>query len=90
MSGPSTHASLLERLSDAEDQEAWLTFAERYGPLIRDYGRRRGLQSSDCDDLLLRVEQIGGACHMGYRSCFYRSIDGEVVGEKVFDPDEVY
>ncbi len=44
----------------------------------------------DCDDLLLRVEQIGGACHMGYRSCFYRSIDGEVVGEKVFDPDEVY
>ncbi len=44
----------------------------------------------DCDDLLLRVEQIGGACHMGYRSCFYRSIDGEVVGEKVFDPDDVY
>lgn len=44
----------------------------------------------DCDDLLLRVEQIGGACHMGYRSCFYRSVDGEVVGEKVFDPDEVY
>ncbi|MEA1906628.1 MAG: phosphoribosyl-AMP cyclohydrolase [Euryarchaeota archaeon] len=44
----------------------------------------------DCDDLLLRVEQIGGACHMGYRSCFYRSIDGEVIGEKVFDPDEVY
>lgn len=44
----------------------------------------------DCDDLLLRVEQIGGACHMGYRSCFYRSVDGEVVGEKVFDPDKVY
>ena len=44
----------------------------------------------DCDDLLLRVEQIGGACHTGYRSCFYRSINGEIVGEKVFDPDEVY
>ncbi|RLG31532.1 phosphoribosyl-AMP cyclohydrolase [Methanosarcinales archaeon] len=44
----------------------------------------------DCDDLLLRVEQIGGACHTGYRSCFYRRIDGEVVGEKVFEPSEVY
>jgi phosphoribosyl-AMP cyclohydrolase len=44
----------------------------------------------DCDDLLLRVAQIGGACHTGYRSCFYRRIDGEVVGEKVFEPSEVY
>ena len=44
----------------------------------------------DCDDLLLRVEQIGGACHTGYRSCFYRKIDGEVVGEKVFEPSDVY
>ncbi len=46
----------------------------------------------DCDEdaILLLVEQNGGACHMGYRSCFYRTLDGEVVGEKVFEPDEVY
>ena len=46
----------------------------------------------DCDEdaILLLVEQEGGACHMGYRSCFYRTLDGEVVGEKVFEPDEVY
>ena len=33
----------------------------------------------DCDEdaVLLKVKQIGGAaCHMGYRSCFYRRIDG--------------
>ncbi|MHC1567133.1 MAG: phosphoribosyl-AMP cyclohydrolase [Candidatus Syntropharchaeia archaeon] len=46
----------------------------------------------DCDGdaILLKVEQIGGACHTGYRSCFYRRIDGEIVGEKVFDPEEIY
>lgn len=46
----------------------------------------------DCDGdaVLYLVEQTGGACHTGYRSCFYRDVDGTVVGEKVFDPDEVY
>jgi len=50
----------------------------------------------DCDDdaLLLKVEQVGGAaCHTGYRSCFYRKIVNdlaEAVGERIFDPKEVY
>jgi phosphoribosyl-AMP cyclohydrolase len=44
----------------------------------------------DRDALLYRVEQEGGACHTGYRSCFSWTIDGETVGEKVYDPDEVY
>jgi phosphoribosyl-AMP cyclohydrolase len=44
----------------------------------------------DGDTLLYRIEQEGGACHTGYRSCFYRTIDGETVGEKVFDPENVY
>lgn len=50
----------------------------------------------DCDDdtVLLKVEQIGGAaCHTGYRSCFFKKVeDGSVgvVGEKIFEPEEVY
>lgn len=51
----------------------------------------------DCDDdtVLLKVEQIGGAaCHMGYKSCFFRTVENDgslnVIGEPVFNPDEVY
>ncbi len=50
----------------------------------------------DCDGdvVLIRVEQIGGAaCHTGMRSCFFRRLEGDRVvdvGERVFDPDEVY
>ncbi|MDI9394558.1 MAG: phosphoribosyl-AMP cyclohydrolase [Euryarchaeota archaeon] len=44
----------------------------------------------DMDSILLLVEQVEGACHMGYRSCFYRNLEGEVVGEKVFEPEDVY
>ena len=48
----------------------------------------------DRDTILLRVRQIGGAaCHLGYRSCFFREVTPEglkIVGTRVFDPDEVY
>ena len=49
----------------------------------------------DADCLLVKVEQIGGACHTGYRSCFYRKLKDRkgntaVSGKKMFDPDKVY
>ena len=44
----------------------------------------------DADSILLLVEQETAACHTGYVSCFYRDIDGRIVGRKAFDPDAVY
>jgi phosphoribosyl-AMP cyclohydrolase len=54
----------------------------------------------DCDQdaVWIRVEQAGGACHTGRRSCFYRAVPlgkpGAVTLEfredRVFDPGAVY
>jgi phosphoribosyl-AMP cyclohydrolase len=48
----------------------------------------------DADTILLKVHQIGGAaCHEGYKSCFFRQVEGselKVIAERVFDPREVY
>ncbi len=50
----------------------------------------------DCDNdtLLLQVKQLGGgACHRGYKSCFFRKQRGKnwkIVARRLFNPQEVY
>lgn len=52
----------------------------------------------DCDQdcLVMKVKASGGQCHVGYRSCFYRRVTKgshdqlEILGQRVFDPKEVY
>ena len=53
--------------------------------------------SFDCDGdtLLIQVDQVGAACHEGYRSCFFRTVesDGEgvrVAEERLQDPKAIY
>ena len=59
------------------------------------------LIDDDQDSIWLKVtiEGLGARCHVGYKSCFYRSVDsiekdGVILNftesEKVFDPEEVY
>jgi phosphoribosyl-AMP cyclohydrolase len=49
----------------------------------------------DCDGdaLLIKVDQKVAACHEGFRTCFFRKIEGsdsKVIGERVFDPKATY
>lgn len=49
----------------------------------------------DGDTLLIQVEQVGAACHEGYKSCFFRSARGhgesvDVTESRLVNPEEVY
>lgn len=48
---PPTRASLLLRLADPDDREAWGQFVDLYAPLVYGYARKQGLQDADAADL---------------------------------------
>lgn len=50
-----TSASLLIRLRQPTDREAWSRFVRIYGPLIYKWARRKGLQDDDAADLVQDV-----------------------------------
>ncbi len=50
-----TRPSLLIRLRNPGDDEAWRDFVETYAPLVFGYCRRRGLQPSDVADVTQEV-----------------------------------
>lgn len=52
---PLTRPSLLLRLRDAEDAEAWSSFVSLYTPLVFGYCRRQGLQETDAADVAQEV-----------------------------------
>jgi len=52
---PTTRLSLLLRMRDAKDYEAWHTFVELYAPLVFRFARKRGLQDADAADLTQEV-----------------------------------
>src|SRR4051794_7651699 len=54
---PITRPSLLLRVRDPRDNDAWREFVELYGPLVYRFSRKRGLQDADAADLTQIVFQ---------------------------------
>ena len=52
---PLTRATLLVRLKDIDDSEAWTEFVQLYGPVVYGFARKRGLQDSDAADMVQEV-----------------------------------
>jgi len=52
---PATRASLLMRIQDPQDHEAWRQFVQLYAPLVYGFARKRGLQDADAADLMQDV-----------------------------------
>lgn len=50
--GPTTRPSLLIRLRDCQDDDAWRAFSHLYGPLIFSFLRHRGLQEQDAAEVM--------------------------------------
>jgi phosphoribosyl-AMP cyclohydrolase len=49
----------------------------------------------DGDTLLIQVEQVGAACHEGYKSCFFRSVESDGSNFKTTEvqletPEQIY
>lgn len=95
-----TRRSLLMRVRDAADSNAWVEFDERYRQLIVRFARLRGLQPTDADDIgqavmaklsrVLRAFEYDGQKGR-FRTYLYRAVRNEVAEQfsrpkQLFDP----
>jgi len=86
---PQTDPALLIRLRDASDQVAWTEFVDLYRPAILGFARKRGLQSSDAEDLaqcvLMAVSQTVGQWNHDDRRARFRTWLHTVANRQVID-----
>ena len=74
-----TRSTLLVRLRDPTDQEAWRTFDELYRPMLVGYACARGLDQADAEDVAQQciqavLKQIGEYQHLGSFRTWLRTI----------------
>lgn len=82
-----THPSLLLRIRDASDADAWTEFVNVYGPIVYAYSRRRGLNDSDAADVtqevMAQVAQSIGSFDYQPEKGRFRSWLGRVTKSKI-------
>jgi RNA polymerase sigma-70 factor, ECF subfamily len=83
-----TRPSLLSRVRDPRDAEAWTEFERRYGELVLGYCRARSLQASDAEDVrqLVMAKLVSSLRSFeyrpeagGFRNYLRRVIRGEII-----------
>ena len=77
MTETSTSATLLLRLRNLEDQDAWNEFVERYAPQVFGWCRQNGLQDSDAGDV---TQEVLAKLVTAMRDFEYRSDKGSFRG----------
>jgi RNA polymerase sigma factor (sigma-70 family) len=86
---PTTRASLLIRIRDAQDQEAWRQFVRIYAPVVYGYARERGLQDADAADVtqevLRAVSAAAGQLNYDPKRGSFRGWLFTVAHHKVYD-----
>ena len=86
---PATRASLLVRLRDPNDGEAWREFFQVYSSVVYGFARRRGLQDADAADLmqdvLRRVAAAAGKLDHAPRKGTFRGRLFTVTRNRLYD-----
>ena len=69
----------LEKTIETGQTHFWSRSRQKFWRKGETSGHTQSVQhiAFDCDGdtLLIQVEQIGAACHEGYKSCFFRSVE---------------
>lgn len=61
---PVTRPSLLLRIRDSQDHDAWRQFVQMYAPVVYGFLRKRGVQDADAADLMQDVfRSVAGAAN---------------------------
>jgi RNA polymerase sigma-70 factor (ECF subfamily) len=74
---PTTRASLLVRIRDPGNGQAWEQFVEIYAPLVHGFARKRGLQNADAADL---TQDVLGTVSRGVKNLDYDPSRGSFRG----------
>ncbi|HNQ72332.1 MAG TPA: phosphoribosyl-AMP cyclohydrolase [Verrucomicrobiota bacterium] len=80
----------LEKTIETGKTHFWSRSRQKFWMKGEESGNTQTVQdiAFDCDGdcLLIQVEQTGPACHEGYKSCFFRSLEGRGPGYKTTEP----
>src|SRR5438445_4665816 len=82
--------SSLEKTVESGKTHFWSRSRQKYWMKGESSGHTQSVKdiSFDCDGdtLLIQVEQVGAACHEGYQSCFFRSVETDGGSFKITEP----